>query len=68
MSGQGEAEKWYPVTASLSHQLVTDSEPVEFVTELTMPFTLDIVRNFTDPLALAARLAPGKYMRWEAII
>ena len=49
---EGEAEKWYPVAAKILRKLVLDSEPVEFATELMMPFTLELVRNSSDPVAL----------------
>ncbi|WP_411845139.1 hypothetical protein AAFN60_14965 [Roseibacillus persicicus] len=42
---QGDAAKWYPVAAQILRQLVTDPEPVEFATELMLPFTLDTVRK-----------------------
>lgn len=46
----GEAAKWYPVAAQILRKLVLDSEPVEFATELMMPFTLDYVRNSENPM------------------
>jgi malate synthase len=52
----GEGEKWYPVAVALLHELVTGAEPVEFVTELLMPFTLDLVRGAENPLAAAKKL------------
>ena len=42
---KGEASRWYPLAAEILHRLVTDPEPVEFVTELTMPYTLPSVRD-----------------------
>jgi hypothetical protein len=39
--------------------LVTDPEPVEFATELMMPFTLDIVRDATDPLEVVKSFRRG---------
>ena len=38
------------------HQLVTDENPVEFVPELLLPFSLDVIRNTKDPLGLANKL------------
>lgn len=49
---QGEAERWYPVAAEILRKLVTDPNPVEFATELLMPFTLDRVRREKEPLKL----------------
>ena len=51
---KGEAARWYPVAAKLLHRLVTDPDPVEFVTELTMPYTLPAIREAEDPMALVA--------------
>lgn len=56
VSWKGEAEKWYPVAEVVLRRLVTDEEPVEFATELMMPFTLDVIRNAEDPLAKAEEL------------
>jgi len=48
---KGEAVRWYPVAATILHQLVTDPNPVEFATELMLPFTLDVIREADDPMA-----------------
>ena len=58
---EGEAAKWYPMAEKLLRQLVTAETPVEFATELLMPFTFDVVRNADDPWAAAVKLCPGKY-------
>ena len=42
---QGEAAKWYPVAVKILRQLVMTDEPVEFVTELLLPFTFPAIRN-----------------------
>ncbi len=42
---KGDAALWYPLAVEILHRLVTDPEPVEFVTELTMPYTLPSVRD-----------------------
>lgn len=55
---QGEATKWYPTAVQLLHQLVTDDNPVEFVPELLLPFSLDIIRDAVDPFERAKRLHP----------
>ena len=57
----GEAARWYPVAARLLRQLVTDAAPVEFVPELTLPFTFPVVRDAEDPWAAAVALCPGRY-------
>ncbi|MFZ9886100.1 MAG: hypothetical protein ACO3JL_01255 [Myxococcota bacterium] len=58
---RGEAARWYPVAVKLLRQLVTDDEPVEFVPELTLPFTFDCVRKAADPWQAAVALCPGKW-------
>lgn len=58
---QGEAARWYPVAERILRQLVTADEPVEFATELLLPFTFDVVRNAADPWEAARELCPDKY-------
>ncbi len=57
----GEAARWYPVAVALLRQLVTSAEPPEFVTELALPFTFDVIRDADDPWAAAQALCPGRY-------
>lgn len=42
-------DKWYPVAFNLMVKLMTDAEPVEFATQLFLPFTIDSVRDSQDP-------------------
>jgi malate synthase len=58
---EGEAARWYPTAERLLRQLVTSPDPVEFATELLMPFTMDVVRLSGDPWETVCRLCPGKY-------
>lgn len=58
---EGEAEQWYPIAERLLRQLVTAPDPVEFVSELLLPFTLEAVRAAPDPWQTANALCPGKY-------
>ena len=58
---EGEAAKWYPIAASLLYLLVVNERPPEFVTELTMPFTFDPIREAEDPWEAARALCPGRY-------
>lgn len=58
---EGEAERWYPIAERLLRQLVTAPDPVEFVSELLLPFTLEAVRAAPDPWQTANALCPGKY-------
>ena len=53
---QGEAAKWYPTAIKLLHQLVTDEDPVEFVPELLLPFSLDLIRDAEKPFEKAQEL------------
>lgn len=58
---EGEAARWYPLAGRILRQLVTDPSPPEFVTELLLPFTFDVVRGAGDPWAAAQELCPGRY-------
>lgn len=52
---------WYPVALRLMLLLMTQEEPVEFATELLLPFTLDEIREAADPWARVRELDPRKY-------
>jgi malate synthase len=41
--------KWYPVAFNLMVKLMTDKDPVEFATELLLPFTIESVRASETP-------------------
>jgi allantoicase/malate synthase/CubicO group peptidase (beta-lactamase class C family) len=56
-----QTAKWYPVAQKLLILLMTEPEPVEFVTELLMPFAVDIVRESYDPWATIVSIVPEKY-------
>jgi malate synthase len=58
----GDAARWYPIAVHLLRKLVLDEEPVEFATELLMPFTLDVVRESADPWATVTAFAPDRYL------
>jgi hypothetical protein len=58
---QGEAARWYPIAVRLLRQLVLSAEPPEFVTELALPFTFDLVLKADDPWAAALALCPGRF-------
>ncbi len=53
--------KWYPVAVYLTVLMMTQTQPVEFATELLLPFTLDAVRASADPLAFICQLEGDKY-------
>jgi allantoicase/malate synthase len=54
-------EKWYPLAMKLMIKLMTDKEPVEFATQLLLPFTMDSIRNAENPWAKALSLDPKKF-------
>ena len=54
-------EKWYPIALRLMIQLMTDKTPVEFATELLMPFTVSSVRESQDPLKALNEINSRKY-------
>ena len=53
--------KWYPVAMHLMLHLMSADEPVEFASQLLLPFTLDAIANQHDPLSAAMAIEPGKY-------
>lgn len=54
-------EKWYPVAMNLMIRLMTDKRPVEFATELLLPFTIESVRISNDPWAEVLKIDQKKY-------
>lgn len=54
-------EKWYPVAMKLMIKLMTDHEPVEFATQLLLPFTIDSIRKSDDPWEAITTLDPKKF-------
>ena len=42
---QADAAIWYPIAAKILRNLVVTDEPVEFATQLMLPFTFDHVRS-----------------------
>lgn len=57
----GQTAGWYPVALRLMLLLMTASEPVEFATELLLPFTLDAIREADDPWGAVRAADPGHY-------
>ena len=53
--------KWYPVAMNIMMQLMASDEPVEFATELLLPFTLETIRREDDPWVAAQTIEPNKY-------
>ena len=56
-----KTDKWYPVAMFLITKLVTDTTPVEFVTELLLPFTTEGLRESSNPLEAIRLVEPEKY-------
>ena len=54
-------EKWYPVAMNLMIRLMTDKKPVEFATELLLPFTITNIRSENDPWEAAKKIDPKKF-------
>ena len=46
-------QKWYQVAIQILRQLVLSDEPVEFATELLLPFTFDWIRQADQPWEVA---------------
>lgn len=59
--------KWYPVSVHLMLLLMTTETPVEFASELLLPFTVESIRNQYDPLAAVKSIDPIKYQLPENI-
>lgn len=53
--------RWYPIAFRLMMQLMTAENPVEFATELLIPFTVDLIRNAADPWHAAQDINPDKF-------
>lgn len=53
--------KWYPVAFKLMLRLMTDEKPVEFATELLLPFTVDVIREAHEPWQKALELDQKKF-------
>lgn len=56
-----ETARWYPIAMKLMLQLMTDSKPPEFATELLLPFTIKSIREAQNPWATAQELMPGRF-------
>ena len=54
-------EKWYPVALKLMIRLMTDHKPVEFASELLLPFTIESVRESNDPWSNVLKIDSEKY-------
>lgn len=59
--------KWYPVALQLMIKLMTDKDPVEFATQLFLPFTVDSIRNSEDPWAAVIAMDPEKFKISDSI-
>lgn len=61
-------EKWYPVAFKLMIKLMTDSKPVEFATELLLPFTHHKLRTAHDPWGELLNIDFEKYHISDSIL
>jgi len=55
------SSKWYPVARKIMIKLMTDESPVEFATELLLPFTIEQIRSASDPWEMVKAISPEKY-------
>lgn len=56
-----QSRRWYPIAFHLMLQLMSRDTPVEFASELLLPFTLDSIRDHADPLQCIMAIEPEKY-------
>ena len=59
--------KWYPVAMNLMVKLMTDKEPVEFATQLLLPFTLDTIRKSDNPWSAVVNMDSNKFLIREDV-
>jgi len=59
-----DTAKWYPVAFKLMIRFMTDANPVEFVSELLLPFTVKELRHADDPWQ-ALHAIDSKILAWE---
>ncbi len=55
-------EKWYGIAMKIMIKLMTSSHPPEFATELLLPFTVESIRNESDPWNVVTKLDPEKFL------
>lgn len=60
-------DKWYPVAMKLMIKLMTDKDPVEFATQLFLPFTINSIRNADDPWKAALVMDKEKFFISEDV-
>ncbi|MCR9204031.1 MAG: serine hydrolase, partial [Halobacteriovoraceae bacterium] len=60
-------EKWYPVAFNLMVKLMTDKDPVEFATELLLPFTIESVRASATPWESVKKIDSDKFQIDDSI-
>ena len=63
-----ENSKWYDVAFKLMLKLMTDKKPVEFATELLIPFTVDSIRKADDPWEKISEVDSKKYSLEESVV
>ncbi len=56
-----QTAKWYPIAKNLMIKLMTDKNPVEFATQLLLPFTIEETRESSDPWSKLVHLDPAKF-------
>jgi allantoicase/malate synthase/CubicO group peptidase (beta-lactamase class C family) len=53
--------RWYEVAKHLLIKLIVDPDPVEFISELLLPFTMPQFREIESPWEFALEIDPDKY-------
>lgn len=54
-------QKWYPIAKKIMLQLMLSPKPVEFATELLLPFTIESIRSASDPWSTLTQMESHKY-------
>lgn len=62
-----ENAKWYAVATKLILKIMTDKKPVEFLTELLIPFTIESIRQNSDPWTAIKKISKFKYLIREDV-
>jgi len=62
-----ETEKWYPIAFEVMIKLMTDKKPVEFASELLLPFTTPTIRDHKNPMEQIKRVDKKKYQLTDYI-
>ena len=62
-----QSSRWYPIAFKLMIRFMTDRSPVEFVSEMLLPFTVDSLRAAPDPWEALKTIDP-QMLAWDPSI